>query len=296
MTTSPPSAALIARARAFRDLHDAGGLLLPNAWDALSARVLGAAGFPAIATASAAIAFARGIPDGEHIGRDAMLAGIGLIVRQVDVPVTADVEAGYGPDLADIDATVAGVIDAGAVGINLEDALPGGSPSAGAPDHAQGAPAALWPLDEASARVAAARAAADRAGVPLVINARTDVFLLGLGEDDEERVAVATERGRAYLDAGADVVFLPGVRDPTLVRRLVDTIGGPVSLLAGPGTGAAAELFAAGACRISTGPHLQLSAMGHLRRVATTLRDTGSFAAFDRDHLPFGEADGYFRS
>ncbi len=289
MSTSTIPTAQIARARDFHDLHHAGGLILPNAWDAISAHVFAAAGYRAIATASAAIAFARGSPDGEFIGRDAMLAEIALIARQVALPVSADIEAGYGPDLVDVEATVTGVIAAGAVGINLEDALPGGAP----PDDTD-AFAVLWPVEVAAARVAAARAASDRAGLPLVINARTDVFLLGLGADDDERVTVASERGRAYLAAGADAIFLPGVADPALVRRLADAIGGPVSLLAGPGMGPASALFAAGACRISTGPHLLLSAMGHLRRVANVLRD-GSFAAFDHDHLPFGEADGYFR-
>ncbi|HEV2526933.1 MAG TPA: isocitrate lyase/phosphoenolpyruvate mutase family protein [Thermomicrobiales bacterium] len=279
----------VARATAFRDLHRAGGLILPNAWDAISARVLGAAGFPAVATASAAIAFARGYADGEHITRDEMLAEVALVARQLTIPVSADVEAGYGPSLSDVEATVAGVIAAGAVGINLEDALP-----AGPPPGATGPFSALWPVEEAAARVAAARARADRDGLPLIINARTDVFLLGLGASDDERLAVATERGRAYLAAGADVVFVPGVRDEALVRRLAGAIGGPISLLAGPGTGSAAELFAAGACRISTGPHLLLSAMGHLRRVATMMRDDRSFAAFDHDHLSFGEADAFF--
>jgi 2-methylisocitrate lyase-like PEP mutase family enzyme len=282
------------RARRFQELHRAGRLILPNAWDAVSARVLAAAGAPAVATASAAVAFARGFPDGERIGRERMLAEVALVARQVEVPVSADVEAGYGPAVDDVAETVAGAIDAGAVGINLEDARPDGD--APAATHGSTDPwAALWPLAEASERVAAARAAADRAGLPLVVNARTDVFLLGLGADDDERVAVAGERGRAFLAAGADVVFLPGASDPALVRRLAGAVGGPVSLLAGPGTGSLAPLFAAGACRVSTGPHLQLAAMGHLRRLATALLADGSLAGLSDAHLPFGEADGFFR-
>ena len=270
------------QANAFRDLNLAGGLLLPNAWDAASARVLELAGFPAIATASAAIAFARGFADGERIGRDRMLAEVALIARRVAVPVSADIEAGYGPTTADIEATVEGVIAAGAVGINLEDGQPDGDAEP------------LFPLADASNRVGAARAVADRHGLALTINARTDVFLLGLGGSDAERLAIAVERGRAFLAAGADVIFVPGLLDPTVVRQVVDGIGGPVSLLAGPGAPPAAELFAAGACRISVGPHLMLSTLGHLRTVADGVRDHGRFDAFSSGHFPFSDANAMF--
>ncbi len=272
------------KATTFRDLNLVGGLILPNAWDAASARVLEQTGFPAIATASAPIAFARGFTDGEEIGRDRMLTEIALIVSHVAVPVSADIEAGYGPTVADVEQTVEDVVAAGAVGINLEDARP------------QGGVEPMFRVADAADRISAARKVADRHGLALTINGRTDPFLLGIGESDEERLTVAIERGRAYLAAGADVIFVPGLSDPVLVRRVVDGIGGPVSLLAGPGAPSAADLFAAGASRISVGPHLMLSTLGHLRTVATDIRMHGRFDAFSTNHFPFAEANAPYRS
>lgn len=268
------------RSERFRDLHTAGGLILPNAWDAISARIVEAAGAPAIASSSASVAFARGYRDGEAIGREAMLREIALIARVVGVPVTADVEAGYGPAPSDIAETVAGVIAAGAVGVNLEDADPGT------------APAALFPVEDAAARIAAARAEADRLGVPIVINARTDPFLLGLGAGDDERATVAIERGRAYLRAGADIVFVPGVADPALVRRLADDIGGPISLMVNAGSPPAGDLFAAGARRLSLGPFTLLAALGSLRAIADEAFSAGTWGELGRHPVPYWEAEG----
>ena len=176
------------KAEELRRLHAAPEpLVLVNAWDAASARVVAAApGCRAIATASWSIAAAHGFPDGEAISREAMLAAVALVASAVDLPVTADLERGFG----DASVTVAGAIEAGAVGCNLEDSTGTGG---------------LWPAEEHAAVVAAARAAGEIAGVPIVINARTDVFLEGAGGVDE-----AVERGRAYLEAGADVHLRPG--------------------------------------------------------------------------------------
>ena len=187
------------KAEELRRLHAAPEpLVLVNVWDAASARVVAAApGCRAIATASWSIAAAHGFPDGEEIPLDAMLEAVGVVARAVDLPVTADLERGYG----DAGATVARAIEAGAVGCNLEDT-----------DGAGG----LRPVEEHAAAVAAARAAGEAAGVPLVINARTDVYLRVIPPD--ERVVAAIERGAAYLDAGADCVFIPGVRDPATLE------------------------------------------------------------------------------
>lgn len=277
-----PPTDLQRRAIAFRELNLAGGLVLPNAWDAATARVLETIGFPAIATASASIAFARGFADGERIGRERMLAEITLITSRVSVPVSADIEAGYGPTIADVELTVAGVIAAGAVGINLEDS------------RSDDATEPLFAVEDAARRVAAARAIAEREGVPLTINARTDPFLLRLGDSDDDRLAIAVERGNAYLAAGADLVFVPGLVDPEMVRRVAAGIAGPISLLAGPGAPPTSDLFAAGAHRISVGPHLMLSTLAHLRRVATDMRSLGTFDSLAVDHFPFSEANTLF--
>jgi len=242
------------RAERLRELHRPGDpLVLANVWDAASARVVAAApGCAALATASWAIAAAHGLPDGEQLTLDAMLASIAVVVRAAgELPVTADLERGY----ADAGATVAAAIAAGAVGCNLEDG-----------DAAGG----VRPIDEHATRVALARAAGSVAGVPVVINARTDVFLAQVGEP-AARVAAALERGRAYLAAGADCVFVPGLADLDAIATLARGMGGPISVLAGAGGPTRAELAKAGVARISYGPGLLGVAGAALRRAATAL-------------------------
>jgi 2-methylisocitrate lyase-like PEP mutase family enzyme len=227
-------------------------LVLVNVWDAASARVVAeAAGCRALATASWAIAAARGVADGEVLSREAMLDAVGVVARATELPVTADLERGYG----DVRMTVEGALEAGAVGCNLEDS-----------DGAGG----LWPSEEHAAVVAAARAAGDAAGIPLVINARTDVYLVDL-IPPEERLLAALERGAAYLEAGADCVFVPGVRDVTILEALVREMGGPISVLGGAGGPALAELARIGIARVSYGPGPLGVAMAALSRAAETL-------------------------
>src|SRR5271156_5192791 len=171
-----------ARAEAFRAMHDRSRILvLPNAWDAMSARVIEQAGARAIATTSAGVAFSAGYPDGEAIPRDEMIAAIARIVT---IPVSADIESGFARDAREVAETVRRVIDAGAVGINLEDQVHDGTPR-------------LYDLDVAIDRGRAAREAANPTGVPLVINARTDVYLLGVGDPDA-RLDHAVRRANAY--------------------------------------------------------------------------------------------------
>jgi 2-methylisocitrate lyase-like PEP mutase family enzyme len=190
-----------AKAEAFRAMHDRSRILvLPNAWDAMSARVIEEAGARAIATTSAGVAFSVGYPDGEAIPRDEMIAAIARIARVVTLPVSADIESGFANDTRELAETIRRVIDAGAVGINLEDQVHDGSRS-------------LYDLDVAVARVRAAREAAEATGVPLVINARTDVYLLGVGEP-ETRFEHAVRRANAYRKAGADCSVRPGGGQP----------------------------------------------------------------------------------
>ena len=188
------------KAEELRRLHEAPEpLVLVNVWDAASARVVAAApGCRAIATASWSIAAAHGFPDGEAITREAMIAAVGIVARAVELPVTADLERGFG----DARVTIESALEAGAVGCNLEDSDGSGG---------------LWPAEEHAAVVAAARAAGDAAGIPLVINARTDVWLTDV-VPPEERVVAALERGAAYLEAGADCIFVPGVARPRRAR------------------------------------------------------------------------------
>jgi 2-methylisocitrate lyase-like PEP mutase family enzyme len=255
------------KAEALRRLHlDPELLVLVNVWDAASARTVAALpGCRALATASWSIAAAHGVDDGERLPRAEMLAWIERIAGAVDVPVTADLEAGYGASAADVADTVAGAIAAGAVGCNLEDGTPDG-------------PAPLRPAAEHAERVAAARAAGGRAGVPLVINARTDVFLAQVGAA-AERVDLALDRGRAYAEAGADCIFVPGARDPGDLRRLVAEMGAPVSVIGLPGGPPPAELERLGVARMSLGPGSMGVAMAALREAADGILVRGELPA-----------------
>jgi len=246
----------------FAALHRRGDpVLLANAWDAASAAVIQAAGAKAIATTSSGVAWALGVPDGGLLGAAALGAALGRIVAAVDIPVTADIEDGYGPGPADVAVTVRAALDAGAVGINLEDRA--------------GGQRTLFSPAEQAARIAAARAEAGGAGQPLWINARTDVYLAGIGEP-ERRLALVLRLAQVYADAGADSLFVPGVTDPGILAALVD---GPLPLNAMVSDGAppVAELAALGVARISLGSAIAQAAYGVADRAARELFTAGSY-------------------
>jgi 2-methylisocitrate lyase-like PEP mutase family enzyme len=270
------------RADHFRELNDKGRLLLPNAWDAASARVFELAQFSAIGTTSGGIATARGVPDGEQIGRDAMVAEIAAIIRAVDVPVSADIEAGYGRTPADVADTVDAVLAAGAVGVNVEDRAYDTSATA------------MFAIADQETRIAAAREAAVRRGVSMVINARTDTFLLGLGESMDDRVEMTIARGQAYLASGADLVFVPGLVDVDVVRRVAQAFTGRLSLMALPGAPQADIFFTAGARRVSLGNVAMLATLGALRDMAADLKETGAWTPMERTFFGFAEAGALF--
>jgi 2-methylisocitrate lyase-like PEP mutase family enzyme len=246
-----PYAALvnnIDRAGELRRLHsDPDLLVLVNVWDVASARtVADLPGCRAIATASHSVAAAHGYPDGEGIPPDLMIAAIERIATAVELPVTADIEAGYG----DTEDTVRRAIAAGAVGGNLEDQM--------------------RPLQEAVTEVERAVHAGTAEGVPFVLNARTDAYLLAGDRDPDDVFDDAVERGRAFLDAGADCCFVPGVREGETIGRLVERLGErKISVLAGPGSPSLAELADLGVARVSFGPWTHWVAL-------TALADLGS--------------------
>lgn len=257
------------KAEVFRKLHTEGDvLLLANVWDVASARIVEDAGFPAIATSSAGIAFARGFPDGQKIPPERMLTVIADIARAVNVPVTADVEAGYGSKPEDAARTARGVIEAGAVGMNFEDAT--GDPAR-----------PLFELQEQVERIHAIREQGKSLGVPLVINARTDVYLLQIGEATT-RYGEALRRLSAYRDARADCLFVPGLVDIATIRQFVADLNCPVNILAVPSSPSVAELTGAGVRRISLGSGPMRAAMGLLRRLATEVAMDGTYS-FLRD-------------
>lgn len=269
--TAPPRTD---KAAALLALHDGPGFVLPNAWDAGSARILEQVGFPAIATTSAGIAWASGVPDGGGVSRDEMLAHIARIVAVVDVPVTADLEAGYGDTAEEVGRTVALAAATGAVGANLEDIVDG----------------RLLPVDEAVARVAAARAAAPRG--TFVLNARTDTYFAGV---DGDVFAQTVERAHRYLDAGADCVFVPGVVDEESIGRLAAAIPGPLNIVAGlANTTDAQTLFALGVRRVSLGGSLARAALSLLERAGRELLETGTLGFLD-DAIGYVDLQDRFR-
>jgi 2-methylisocitrate lyase-like PEP mutase family enzyme len=272
------------QADAFRRMHQPDTdriLVLPNAWDAMSARLIEDAGARAIATTSAGVAWALGRTDGEGLTRDQMINAVERITRVVRVPVTADVERGYGDGTpADAAETVRRVIGAGAVGINLEDA-PGRDGTT------------LMDVDEQVARIAAAREAATREGVELFINARVDTYLAQAGPP-EGRFDETVRRARAYTGAGASGIFVPGVADPEIIRTLVPAVGAPLNVMAGRGAGPTiAELQALGVARVSIGPSLTLAVMAQIRRAVAEVLEQGTFGSL-QGGLAFPEANALF--
>ncbi|WP_116951710.1 isocitrate lyase/PEP mutase family protein [Jiangella endophytica] len=262
-------------AELFGSLHRPGSpVLLPNAWDPLSARLVEAAGAAAVATTSAGVAWALGTADGDHIDRDSVLALTRRVVDAVGVPVTADVESGFGATPADVGVTIEGVLAAGAVGANIEDVHPDD-------------PSALRDPGDQAGRLAAARAAAVSAGVPFYLNARVDTYLRAVG-DPAGRFAETIARARAYLAAGASGIFVPGVVDVPTVTRLAAEIAGPLNVLAGPSAPPVADLAAAGVARISLGSSVAAAAYGVAQRAARELFEDGTYTSLEGG-LAYGE-------
>jgi 2-methylisocitrate lyase-like PEP mutase family enzyme len=256
-----------AQALAFRAMHRGPKiLLLPNVWDVASARILEEAGFGALATTSAGIAFTLGYPDGQKISREEMLARVARIARAVKMPVTADVEAGYGNRPEDAAETARKVIEAGAIGMNLEDGT----------DR----PGQLVELSLQLEKIRAVREAALKSGVLLVLNARTDVYLEQIGAA-ETRYGETVRRLLAYRDAGADCVFAPGLRDPETISRLVRDVQCPLNILAGPGFPSVPELEKLGVARVSLGSAPMRATLGLVRRMAEELKSTGTYGTLE---------------
>jgi len=249
------------KAAALLALHSGPGFVLPNAWDGGSARILEGLGFPAVATTSAGIAWSLGVPDGGAVDGETMLEHVARIVSAVDVPVSADLEYGYGDTPDDVARTVARAVEIGVVGGNLEDVRDG----------------VLFGVDEAVERVAAARAAAP-AGT-FVLNARTDTYFVGASGDPFDETV---ERATRYVEAGADCVFVPGVVQAETIRRLADAIPGPLNIVAGlASTIDAPTLFSLGVTRVSLGGSLARAALSTLERAGRELLDTGTLGFLD---------------
>lgn len=269
------------RAEVFGALHRGPGILvLGSVWDVASAVVFERAGFAALGTSSAGVAYAHGYPDDESMPREAMIAAVRAIVARVAIPVSADMLTGYGATPEAVAETCRSVLDAGAVGVNLEDS---------APDGASG----LADTELQCEKIRAVRAMADAYGVPLVINARTDSYWLKLA-DAETSLRESIERANRYREAGADCLFVPGTLDPGTIGTLVREIDGPLNILAMPGCPPVAELEQLGVRRVSEGSGPARAALKTAQAIASELLDRGTYASFHDSAVPYPEANRLF--
>lgn len=266
------------KAELFRKMHHGPRMLvLSNAWDVVSARILEECGHPAIATSSAAVAFSRGYPDGQRISRDEMLEVVGRIARAARVPVTADLEAGYGTTPKDMSDTTKAAIEVGAIGMNLEDS--GDDESS------------LLDLTVQSEKIRAIRETADSLGVPFVLNARTDVYLASIGPE-ATRFERTVERLRAYRGAGADCLFAPGLHDKETISKLVKAVAAPVNILVTPQCPSLTELEKMGVARVSAGSTVMRATLRVVERIGKEMLDLRSTETlFDRA-IPWADLSG----
>jgi 2-methylisocitrate lyase-like PEP mutase family enzyme len=315
MTPNPLTPAQ--KASRLLDLHHASQpLVLINAWDAASAAMVEHCGLPAIATSSAAMANALGFPDGQYLPWPQMLDAVASVCRAVKVPVTADIESGFAANVTALETSITQIIQAGAVGVNLEDVMPANpafkhaDPNQADANIRHGSP--LFPLPEQLARIQATRRAAQAAGIHLVINARTDAYWQA-GVEPAEALRNTLERGKAYLQAGADCIFVPGLRNPEHIKTVIDHLStgyvpaadlpndlnavdrvAPVNILAGPGVPSIPEIAKLGVKRVSYGSGPHRAAMGLLRRIAEETKTSGTFKTLTEGAVPYEEINGLF--
>lgn len=271
------------KAEAFLALHDKPAIfVLANAWDVSSAKIFEIEGFKAIGTTSAGIAATLGYPDGQRMSLGETTDVVRRIVEHVDLPVSADIEAGYADSIEGIVESVRRILNVGAVGINLEDGT--GDPS--------------QPLYDVSFQVDKIRAIREMTvseNIHLVVNARTDVYLVS-GGDPERRYQHAVERGNAYREAGADCVFVPDVGDldKETIARLVKEIDAPVNIIAGAHTPPLAELGEIGVSRVSLGPRPMRAVLAFIRKIAQELQNSGTYTLMTADALSYAEVNSWF--
>lgn len=264
------------KAEQFRKLHHGPRLLfLPNAWDVVSARILEECGHPAVATSSAAVAFSLGYPDGQRISRNEMLEVAGRIARAVEIPVTADLEAGYGTTVQDMVETVKAAIAAGVVGMNLEDVTGDDKNS-------------FVDLPLQVDKIRAICETAKSLGVPFVLNARTDIYLMPIGPE-ATRFERTVERLRAYRDAGASCLFAPCLYDRDTIAKLVKAVEAPVNILANPACPPIAELEKIGVARVSVGSGIMRATLGLVRRIGKDMLESRSCEMMFAGAIPHAE-------
>lgn len=256
-----------AKAQTLLTLHNNGKLLiLPNVWNPIGARMLESKGFPAVATASAAIAESLGYSDGEQLKLDSMVDMIARIVRSVNIPVTADLEAGYSDSISGLQENISRLLDTGAAGINFEDSWD---------DSAH-----LRPIPEQAERIQAVRAVAEKRSIPLVINARADSFFAEGFSSLEDRIEDVITRANAYLKAGADCIYPIGAGDKETLKVLRQRINAPINVLASAKTASLKELQEIGINRVSFGPYIFRSLLAKESAMYDEFNNLGSYDIF----------------
>ena len=264
------------KANRFRELHQGYGVfVLPNVWDVTSAIIFEAEGYQAIATTSAGVGASLGYPDGELLPKVELLEVVRRISSAVGIPLTVDLESGYGTTPEEVARSVAEVIEAGGVGVNLEDIGKDGANK-------------LFSIEEQVEKIRAVRAMGESKGVPIVINSRTDIFYPAIAFEGD-RLTEALLRLRAYREAGADCLFAPFVTDFDTIYQLAQGCGGPLNVLATTGSPPIMQLENAGVKRISLGSGIYRSAMGTVRKIAQSLKNTGNFDLMLDGQIAFPE-------
>jgi 2-methylisocitrate lyase-like PEP mutase family enzyme len=267
------------RAEEFRALHTSGHILiLPNAWDVASARIFEDAGFPAIATSSAALAVSLGYPDGEQIPKDEMFTVVKKIASRLTSPLSVDIESGFGATIGELSDTIRRVIAAGGVGINIEDISNFKSKT-------------LFALENQVERIRTVRNLSNSLGIPLVINARTDAYRYAAG-DEGSKLEDAIRRANAYAGADADCLYPMGLTDKSAITKFVRVVKKPVNIMARQGVPAIPELEKIGVKRLSLGPGPMYAAMGLLRKIAQELKRQGTYDALLTGTITFDELNG----
>jgi 2-methylisocitrate lyase-like PEP mutase family enzyme len=264
------------KAEEFRTLHHSNHILiLPNAWDVPSARAFEDAGFPAVATSSAALAVSLGYPDGEKVGKEEFFSVVKRIVDRLAVPLSVDIESGFGTTRGQLSDTIRRVIAVGGVGINIEDISNFESKS-------------LFAVEKQVERIRAVRNVSDSLGIPLVINARTDTFRYGSG-NETARLEEAVRRANAYAEADADCLYPMGLTDKDAITGFVNAVNKPVNIMARKGAPTIPELEKIGVKRLSLGPGPLYAAMGLLRKIARELKQSGTYTALLAEAITFDE-------
>jgi len=263
------------KAQDFRELHHGKKMLiLPNAWDVPSARIFENEGFPAVATSSAGLMVSLGYPDGEVIDRDELVSAIRRIGRVLSVPLSVDIVAGFGRTTKEVLVTVKAILKAGGVGINIEDFA-----------HAT---KKLFPIEREVENVKAIRKLGNSVGIPVVINARTDAFRFGPG-DEEAKFQEAVRRAIAYRDAGADCVYPMGLTDAASIGRFVKELDFPTNVMVRKGLPTVVELQRLGVARVSFGPSASYAAMGLLKRASREVLERGTYQNLVEGAISFDE-------